>query len=411
VTDREAQTDSAEGDPHAPALASLRVLDVGGSMTAYAARLLADLGADVVEVEPPEGDRLRRSPPFDDGTRGPDASLLFAYYRATQRGVTLATARSESVDLLHELGSDADIVLMSPSRRQPLAGWDADACRLAWSRDDAIVTSITPYGLTGPYRDWRSTPMVSYAMTGLMHRTGDTDGPPLAPPGRQQWDEAGAHAVLAVLAALWCADRVGGQVIDISVHEVGSLKDFLVERYAAEGKAAWGRALLVGVPPTGVYQCVDGPFDVAAHQTHHWEAFLTMLGHPDELSEPSLADAVVRRDLFDGLLEIIQGLVGDRKRGELVELGQAAHLPCSMLLTPAEFAHDDHIVARHTLVPTPTAGSRTVDMPGPAHRSEPSAVVPRRAAPRLGEHNHEIYVGQLGHTDAEMHGWREDGLV
>jgi len=399
----------AEGE--APALAGVRVLDLGGALTAYAARLLADLGADVLLAEPPGGDRLRRSPPFAAGVEGTDASLLFAYYRATQRGITLAAGRPAALDLLGQLGAMADVVLVSPSRRQPLAGWDAEAGTLSWSRPDAVLAAITPFGLTGPMRDWRATPMVSYAMSGLMHRVGAADGPPLAPPGRQAWDEAGAYAVLGILAALWSRERVGGQVLDLSVHEVQSSKDWLVERYAVEGMDQWGRVAGVGYPPTGVYQCADGPFDVAAHQLAHWDSFLTMLGHPDELSEPSLTDPMVRRELFDVLHETIQQLVSQRSRGELVELGQRAGLPCAMLLSPAEFARDEHIVARGTLVPTPTPGDGTVAMPGPAHRAVPEALVPRRAAPRLGEHNREVYVGELGHTEDELERWAGEGLV
>src|SRR5262249_13536379 len=139
-----------------------RVLDVSDAIGAYCTRLLAGLGADVIKVEPPTGDELRRRPPFRDGVEGDDASLVFAYYHAGKRGVTLDTRRRESVPLLRELAAGVDVVVASPSRRRPLAGFDDERLELAWATDDAVVCTVTPYGVTGPHRHWRATHFVAY---------------------------------------------------------------------------------------------------------------------------------------------------------------------------------------------------------------------------------------------------------
>ncbi len=364
----------------------IRVLDVSDSIGAYCTKLLAGLGADVIKIECPEGDELRRRPPFRDGATGSEASLVFAYYHADKRGITLDTRRAESLPVLEELGSTADVIVMSPSRRRPLAGFDEDTLVVSWAPDDAVVCAITPFGLTGPYRHRRATHFVAYATSGSMHKVGPPEGPPLAIPGQQHWDEASAHAAVCVLAALQNRDAVGGQTIDISAHEVAAARDFAFDRYDVMGMAQ-DRAATIGYPPTGTWQCKDGPFDVAAHQTRHWGAFLRMLDDPPELSDPSLEDVLVRREIFDGLAETISELLASRSRGELVERGQAVGLPCSILNTPAEFVDDEQLAARNYFVTLRGSDGGDVRMPGAPFKSEPELFSVARGAPCLGEHN------------------------
>ena len=386
------------------------VLDVSDSLGAYCTRLLAGLGADVVKVEPPAGDELRRRPPFRDGVDGDDASLVFAYYHAGKRGITLDTRRRDSAPLLGELAADADVVVASPSRRHPLAGLDDERLELSWTRPDAIVCFVSAYGLTGPHRHWRATHFVAYAASGCMHKIGPPEGPPVVIPGLQHWDDTGAHAAVSILAALRNRADVGGQTIDISALEVAATRDFAFDRYDVEGMVL-DRSVTVGFPPTGTWQCADGPFDVAAHQLRHWDAFLDMLDRPAELSDPSLQDVLVRREIFDGLQETISELLATRSRADLLERGQAAGLPCAVLNTPAEFVADEQLAARDYFVTVPTVDGGEVRMPGAAFRSSPELFAITRAAPGLGEHNHEVFVDGLGHSTGELAAWRDDGLV
>jgi benzylsuccinate CoA-transferase BbsE subunit len=270
-------------------LEGIRVLDLSGPIGAYCTRLLADLGADVVLVEPPDGDPLRRVPPFRD--ESPTESLVFAYYHASKRSVIESPSDHRG---LERLGSNADVVVVSPSPELRLHGWVPATRTIEWA-PRAIVCAITPFGLTGPHSWWRSTPFVSFAMGGNMLRIGSADGPPQTIPGRQVWNEAGVHAAICILAALAVVDTVGPQSIDLSVHEVATGRDFFIEQYDVVGMSTLGRRVTVGYPPTGTYECVDGPFDVAAHQLRHWDAFCEMLGYPEELSDPALADPLVRR--------------------------------------------------------------------------------------------------------------------
>ncbi len=362
-------------------LTDIRVLDLSGPIGAYASRLLTGLGADVLLVEPPGGDPLRHAPVADDDAR---PGLVFSYYHGGQRSVVVDASADAALPELAALAHDADVVLVSPSLRRPLAGYDASGPAVSWVADDTIVCAITPFGLTGPYRDWRSSPFVSHAMCGDMHRAGPPEGPPVTVPGRISWDEAGVHATIAILSALLARAEVGGQLVDLSVHDVLSAKDFHLETYHVNGKAVGGRFVGVGYPPTGTWQCADGIIDVGAHQASHWDAFLEMLGHPDELRAPALADALVRREIFDGLIDTIAPLLASEARESLVERGQAAGLPCATWNTPSQFVEDAQLAARGFFVTVDDPEHGPIRLPGRPVASSVPLFRCDRPAPRLG---------------------------
>ncbi len=392
-------------------LSAVRVLDVSGAVGAYCTKLLADLGADVLLAEPPEGDRLRRIPPFQAGESDGSNSLMFASYHANKRGITVDVSRPESLPLLEALGRHCDVAVVSPSARRPVTGLDREAPALAWATSNAVIVAITPFGLTGPLRDLRMTPFLSFAMGGGMQWVGDQDGPPLAVPGQLQWDEAGIHAAFGTVAALHGRAQVGGQLLDLSVHEVAMAKDFLLERYDVARPGQWGRRIGVGIPPTGVWACADGPFAVASHQNHHWQAFLSMLDHPDALSEPALCDPLLRREIFDGLEEVIAGLMANRSRQELFEKGQAAGLPCAPVNTPGDFVRDVQPRARQVFGAVARDPGEQATIPWRWGHSTAPLLQLRYPAPRLGEHNVAVYVDELGFTGSQLEKWKDAGIV
>ena len=398
---------SVDGQP----LDGLLVLDLSSALGAYCTRILADLGADVIKVEPPAGDPMRTRPPFRSGATGPDGSLLFASYHANKRGVTLDTRVAEALPILSELAAGADVVVISPTRRAPVVGFDWDDLSLSWAPTNSVVAAVTPFGLTGPMREFRTTPFVSFAFGGGMHHIGKPEGPPVAAPGQQLWDYAGLAAAIGILAALRARPMIGGQVLDVSVHEVAAAMDFLVERYDAEGAGGRDRTIGIGYPPTGTWRCSDGEFEISCHQEHHWPAFLRMLDYPDDLSAPSLADPLMRRAIFDGLIPVIAQLMADREVLDLFERGQAAGLPCSPLNTVTQYVNDLQARSRGLFITTAGTNRESFELPWKSFSSAPSLLTLRRPAPCLGEHNIEVYVDQLGYTSCDFEAWRESGLV
>jgi crotonobetainyl-CoA:carnitine CoA-transferase CaiB-like acyl-CoA transferase len=401
-----------EADPAAGPLAGRRALDLAGPIGAYCSKLLADLGCDVIKVEPPKGDPMRDRPPFVGGATADRESTVFASYHANKRGITLDVGRTEARSLLKALAKDCDVVVISPTARTPVAGFDRAAHHVDWVPADCFVASITPFGLDGPMADMRITPFLSFAVGGAMHWVGEKDGPPLAAPGQLAWDEAGLHAAFGIVSTLFGGEDAGGQLLDLSVHEVQAGKDFVLERYDVSRPGEWGgRFAGVGIPPSGTWQCVDGPIGIAAHQEHHWQTFLTMLDNPEDLSEPSLEDPMVRRLIFDGLELLIGDLVANRSRLDLFARGQAAGLPCAPVNSPRDFVEDPQPVARGVFASPGADGKPTVTIPWRWCNAIPELIYLRRPAPRLGEHNAEVYINELGFSETQLKNWEADGLV
>lgn len=352
-------------------LGGLRVLDVTGRTGAYCGKILADLGADVLKVELPTGDRMRTLPPFRDGASGPEASLLFAYYHHNKRGITLDWERGEAQELLESLSACSDVVLASPKGEpERVVGFIEDPPSLSWVTGPVLTCFITPFGLTGPYRDWRATPFTSFAMSGYMHAVGAPEGPPLCMPGQEFYDEAGIWAAFLVQAALrGPADR-RSQVLDVSIHEVGLFNKLGTEQYSQAGRIKT-RETNFGPPPGGIWQCRDGRVDIGAHSAHHWDVFVDLLGRPDVLSDPIYRDRVMRVQLFDVLSDIIVEQLSAWRAPEFVEAGQAAGLPCALTQTPAQFTQDLQPAARDFFIESTRAGTGSVRLP-PAPRSFPT---------------------------------------
>ncbi|HEY6426862.1 MAG TPA: CoA transferase [Acidimicrobiales bacterium] len=402
--------ESAEPDAGLP-LNGVRVLEIGGRPAAYCGKILADLGADVIKIELPWGDRMRFLPPFRHGGTGPEASLLFAYYHHNKRGITLDWEHDASRALLERLASSADVVLASPKgeRERPIGLLD-DPPSLSWVPDSVLTCFVTPFGLSGPYRDWRATPFTSFAMSGYMHAFGTPEGPPLAMPGQQFYDEAGLWGALLVQTTLRGPRGLRGQVIDLSVHEVGLFNKLGTEQYGLAGHMKT-RVTNFGPPPGGIWECRDGLVDIGAHSDRQWEVFVDLLGRPDILSDPIYRDRVMRIQLFDLLTGVIADQLSTRSAPEFVAAAQAAGLPCAVTQTPAEFTRDPQPAARGYVAPSSRVGTESVLLPGRPFVSEPPLIAYRTPAPGLGEANEDVYLHDLCYSAEELGRWRSDGLV
>ena len=261
-------------------LAGIRVLELSGPVSAYGGRLLADIGADVVKVELPAGDELRRQGPFAGRRSDPERSLTFAYYHANKRGIVLDYRSPEALGTLAELGTYANVVLLTT----PAAGFDPDSGQLSWAAPDAVVCSVTPFGLTGPYRAWRATHLTSGALGGAMYHYGAPEGPPLVVRGRQLYYHAGTHAAIAVLAALRARPAVGGQFIDISAHEVMASSFYELHQYTNFQDLMRRRA---DSAEGGRYVAVPGQLGrVHRLDREALAGLVELLGNPPELSYP-----------------------------------------------------------------------------------------------------------------------------
>jgi crotonobetainyl-CoA:carnitine CoA-transferase CaiB-like acyl-CoA transferase len=391
-------------------LDGVRVLDLSNRSGAYCGKLLADLGADVILVEHPRGHELRGAPPFRDGPTGGKESLAFAYYNNNKRGISLDYGDEIAEPLLLELGRTADVILTSHSLRRPVFGISDPGCALTWAGPSSSVCSITPYGRTGPWRNWRATPLTAHATTGQMQPVGPVAGPPAAMPGQQVYDKAGIRAAAMIQAELLRRDDIGPQNIDLSIQEVSSWEMLLRERFAQSGRITT-RETNFGPPPGGVWECLDGAVDIAAHAPRHWDIFLDVIGRPEDLTESLYAERSMRVQLFDLLTNLISPHLKTMSAQEFVERGQAQGLPCALMYSPAQFLQDKQPVTRGFWIQTDAPGLGRITIPGRPYQSQPESLSFRRSAPAFGEHNREIYVNELGHSDEELRKWVRDGLV
>ena len=366
-------------------LGGIRVLDLADPLGSYCGRLLADAGADVIKVEPPEGDPLRRRPPFASDRPDPEGSLSFAYYHANKRGVMLDYRRPEAAATLADLGVNADVILLTPTAREPVAGFDPATGELTWAGPQAVVCCITPFGLTGPYRTWRATHLVSHAMSGLMYVQGPLAGPPVVVPGQQLYDFTGTHAAIAVLTALRARPQAGGQLIDMSAHEVLTGSCFDIYSYTNGARIGRRRPQAAQYSGGGSWPCRDGVIEFAASTDKHWFALMELLGHPAELSDPSWAHPNVRHPYEDKIMEVMRPLIAAMSREDFFVRGQQLGLPCTVVNTVGDFVDDQQPRSRGFFVRRELAGLGEFDLPGEPFRCTERVLDQyRRPAPRLG---------------------------
>jgi crotonobetainyl-CoA:carnitine CoA-transferase CaiB-like acyl-CoA transferase len=381
-------------------LAGRRVLELAGETGAYCGKLLGDLGADVVKLEPPGGCRGRRVPPFWRDEPGPDASLSFLYANTSKRSVTLDLARAEDRARLLRLARGADLLVetLPPGRLEAL-GLGFEALRAGNRR--LVLTSITGFGQTGPRRAWRSTDLVASALGGAMQVIGEADDPPLRLAGRQAHVAASLVAASASLVAMLHAARSGeGQRVDVSLLEavasvshicgVGKLlDDGIVPRRAGAG--------LFASVPSGIYRCRDGAAYLMVNRPAHWAALARWVREVtgceeilDPLFEGPSSRRIPYRELIDLWLEDFAGRFGV---AELYEEGQRRHLAVTPVNAAGDVVRDPQLAARGFFVDVDAGPRGALRMPGAPYRLAATPWAVRRPAPRPGEHDAELRDG------------------
>jgi crotonobetainyl-CoA:carnitine CoA-transferase CaiB-like acyl-CoA transferase len=383
-------------------LDGLRVLDLGGGVSApFCARLLADHGADVVKVEPPEGDVARRMGPFAGDVPNSERSIPFLYLNTNKRGITLDPSTVAGRALLHALARWADVLVenFEPRRRSSL-GVDDDSLRDVNPR--LVVTSITSFGSDGPYSDWKATDLVISALSGLMYHSGDADKEPLRSALSQSLYVAGMNGAAAATVGLYhrLTTGLGGRV-DVSVAEC--LAAHLVQStasYAYTGGLR-GRRPARGAPLEELMPCEDGHVVVSAQGSQPFRAVAELLG-VEALKGPAFATAegrVVHGEALEQL--ILQGLAR-WKKDDLFHAANRQRLVFGQAQGPDELYRCPHLRERGFFAPVhhPVAGD--AEYPGDLVSLSTGSSGRRRPAPLLGADNVEVYRTIVGLNDDEM---------
>lgn len=388
-------------EPGRRPLDGVRVLDLADEALAYGGRLLADLGAEVVLVEPPGGSPLRRRPPLAPAPDGGHVSLWWAFMAAGKRSVTLDTAHPASRPLLDGLVEHADVLLTTASRLEaPERG--LDPARLLEVNPRLVVSSVTPFGLTGPHRDLAGSDLVGWATSGILPANGDPDRAPLAPAGGLSHLPAALDGTIAALLALRAARRDGaGQLCDISVQEatIGVGMEVSLLQFLDGGFAMPRTGPRRPFPPIGHYPASDGPVAIVAYMPEHWDALAAWVAEETGVRE-ILLDTFKGTPMARGpYAEVLDGWLSDLTRRytkqEFFREAQARGIPTAPVNSAGDVVADPHLDAVGAWV--------TVDHPdlGPVRYPRgPFRVddLPPRVGPppAPGADNRALYVDELG---------------
>ncbi len=375
----------------------VRVVDLTEASGIYGTKLLADMGADVIRVEPPGGDPLRSHPPFLSGRPGPGRSLWYAYMATSRRSVVLDLDSAEGRRLLGRLIDTADVVAFSgPADRFDDLGLGG----LRSTRPGLVVSAVSPFGLTGPFRSWEGNDFIGWATGGLSFSTGDPDRPPLSPAPVAELAHvlSGYLATLGTLAALRGRSRHGvGDLVDVSVQQgvltasgesgVAAFLDDLVPRVRGGSRRA-------AIVPVGHYPTKDGAASLIGLMPAHWEALAAWIAEEtanEGVLDPDLAGpGFVRAE--EGKREVVDLFVEDLTRRytkqELFEEGQRRGVTITPVNDPASTAADPQLAFRGFWRNVPVDGT-DVRVPGSPARFG-SLAWNARPAPDVGEHTAEV---------------------
>jgi benzylsuccinate CoA-transferase BbsE subunit len=404
----------------AGALDDIRVLDLAGEIGQYCTKLLADLGAEVIKIEPPGGDPVRNLPPFYRDEEGANRSLYWLNLNTNKRSITLDLDRREGRTAFEKLVAGADVVVetFDPGRLDNLGlGYDG----LMRIKRDIILTSITGFGQTGPHAHYKAPDIVGVAMGGIMWLAGDQQDPPNVPPWKQGYISASIHAAGGTLTALYHRDMTGeGQHVDVSMQEAVSIaQETAMQTWdmieALRVRNAHKGVIPVDVPGIGPYECSDGwVFGyVGTPAGATWADLLAWMieeGNAEDLAEEPYESFIEGLNLrflstltqdpstiaekfqrMAHINEVLRRFVKTKAKWEMYEQAQRRRLLFGIVSTPEDIAKNPQLQHRRWLTPVEHAElGATLEYPGPPYRLSETPWAIRKRPPAVGENQKEV---------------------
>ncbi|MBL0423194.1 CoA transferase [Ramlibacter sp. AW1] len=391
-------------------LAGLRVIEMGQLIAGpFAAKTLADFGADVIKIEPPAtGDPLRGWRLLKNGT-----SVWWQIQSRNKRSVTLDLKQPEAQEVVRKLAAEAD-VLIENFRPGALEGWGLGPERLQEINPRLIVLRVSGYGQTGPYRDRPGFGAIGEAMGGLRHLTAEPGRVPVRVGVSIGDTLAALHGVIGILMALHERTRSGrGQVVDIALYEaVFNCMESLLPEYSAFG-AVRGPAgsALPGIAPTNAYRCGDGGYVlVAGNGDSIFKRLMTVIGRDDLGQDPGLANNAGRVARVEELDAAIGAWTAGRGVDEALAALEAAAVPSGKIYTVADIAADPHYRARGMLQEIQLDDGDLLTIPGVVPKLSRTPGGHHRNAPRLGQDT-EAVLREIGLDDTQIEALRSRGII
>ncbi len=424
----------------ASALDDIRVLDLTGETGVYCTKLLADLGADVIRIEPPDGDPLRDIGPFWHKERGVDRSLSFLHNNTNKRSVTLDITKPEGRGLFEKLVATADIVVETyqPGYLDSLGLGYEGLCKI---KPDIILTSITGFGQDGPHAQYAWSDIIGVAMSGMMHLAGDKEDPPNRPYGNQGYVCASIDGAAGSMMALYHRDVTGeGQHVDVSMQEAldinqetAMLTYDMTKRIATRTGA---RGLIpIDLPGIGIFDAKDGqvfaylgtPGGAPWTTMYDW---MVREGKAEDLGEEPNISMIRRLNLAflsslvrepEKLVErlvvlghmrgVFERFCASFDKWYIYEEAQKQRIMIGIVSTPEDLAKNPQLAARewYRQMEHDHLGA-SVTYAGPPYRLTATPWSLRTRAPLPGEHNTEIYEA-IGVSASQLDELRSAGII
>ena len=423
------------------ALDGVRILDLTSEMGHYCGKLLADLGADVIKVEPPGGEPSRARAPFWNGEPGRETSLRFWYFNANKRSATVDLGQFDGRWLFGQLVKTADIVIeaWTAAERSELAEHGVDPDAYMEAQPALIWVSITGFGLDGPKSGWQVTDLIAQAASGIATLAGYPDGSPMRIAGNQAYIVAGISAAQGALLALLQSEATGrGQRVETSMQEALSIcQETAHLQWDFQGTSRQRIGEQHRIPGIGTYQTRDGYIYSMVGIPGFgapWSALVEWMeeeGQAEDLTDPPYAETFASLNMrmlmdpeeqakfasiFARVQDVLTRFYASKTSMELYEQGQSRRLLLGQVATPADIGDSKHLAAREWWLefdqPTKLGSDDAhLRFPGPPYRLSETPTSIRRPAPQIGEHNQEVWVDEVGIPAEDLIAFAGEGAV
>lgn len=390
------------------ALENVRVLDLADQKGVYCTKLLADLGADVIKVEPPGGDPGRRIGPFYHNEVDPEKSLHWFHFNTSKRGITLNLENEDGRGIFKRFIEKTSILVETypPGYLEELGIGYAELSKV---NPALVMTSITNFGQTGPWKDYKSSDLVALALGGLLYYCGWPEGPPMRMAGSMAYHQVSVESAVGTLIAYYHSMLTGeGQQLDVSLHQ--AIPICLQSRpqiYTKTGDIGERPGDEHVEAASGVFPCKDGFVDIHIF-LHAWDALVGWInsdGMGEDLKEEKWKDPFFRlqEQNFKHIDDILRSFLMRHTKREIYEEGQTRGVVVGMVDTAAEVVENRQLKARSFFVDVehPELKEKLRYL-GPPYRLAETPWRISRRAPLIGEHNNEIYTEELGFSGSEV---------
>lgn len=404
-------------------LNGIRVLEYGEGVAAPAcAKYLADLGAEVIKVERPgRGDVARRIGPFYQDRPDPECSALFLYLNTNKLGVTLDPSTATGRELFLKLVSDSDALIENhPPGFMDSLGMGYSALKAI--NPMLVMTSITPFGQTGPYRDYKGSDLIAFHMGGVgMDTPDEVDDPSRQPPlrggGYQASFLTAITAGIMTMAMLIGRHADGeGAYLDISEYEaLADNERHRIAQYSVD-EVVPSRSLAESKKPGrfgtgGLQRCKDGYVQFHVVERHMWRALADLMGKPEWADNERYADRISRSANWHEVEPAIRAYTMAHTKAEIASACQSRRVPCAGVNLPEDLLASDHLKERGFFVEVTHPATGELTYPGIPATLIGGAWSVNRPAPLLGQHNEDVFAGRLGYSKEVLVKLREAGVI